>query len=228
MTVVSPVTVLPRAGDEASGSERRMAGDVLNALLSPVSADSRFGRFVLSRRGLATGGGLAALAGLLSAADEFNNPDPTRSSLQNAAAGVGAGVGTVGGALAGGAAGRMIGGMAGAPLGPLGVIVGSTLGGLVGGEALKGLANAVTGVIEGSPEDQALNRARRQAELALELDKRRAQEMLPIQAAAARLAQDLRSKDQLNANLAAILQQAGAAGAAQQVAMTQGLLGGLS
>lgn len=205
-----------------------MAGDMLSALLGPVSADSRIGRFVLSRRGLATGGGLAALAGLLGAAEEFNNPDPSRSALQNAAAGVGAGAGTIGGALAGGVAGRAIGGMAGAPLGPLGVIVGSTLGGLVGGEALKGLANAVTGVIEGSPEDKALRQARRQAELALELDQRRAQEMLPVQAAAARLAQELRGQDQLNANLAALLQQTGAASAAQQVALTQGLMGGLS
>ncbi len=230
MTQVVDATIMPRSEDsEGRAPGRRMAADALNDILGTFASQGRVGRFVLSPRGLATGGGLAALAGLISAANEFNNPDPSRSSMQNAAAGAGAGVGTVGGALGGALAGRAVGAALGAPLGPVGAIVGSALGGMVGGEALKGLANVVTGAIEGSPEQKALNQARRQAELALELDKQRAQEMMPVQIAAAQAAQDLRLREQrdavLNQSLGNLLLQSGNASAAQQLAMTQALLG---
>ena len=215
--------------DPSSGpSESRKAGDVLANLLGFMDPKrpGSFGRFVVSPKGIATAGGLATLAGLVNAAGEFNNPDPTRTGFQNLASGVGAGLGTVGGTLAGGAAGRVLGGMLGAPGGPIGVLVGSTLGGLVGGEALKGLGGAVARAIEGGPEQQALNQARRQAELALEMEKQRMETLTPLQLATARAMQDLRAKDELNRSLSALMQQSAAGSAAQQVALTQALLGG--
>lgn len=207
-------------------SEKRMAADVLAGMFSGLGPDSGFGRFVFSPRGVATGGGLAALAGIVSAAQEFSNPDPSRSSLQNLAAGIGSGLGTTGGAVAGGLAGRAVGGMLGAPLGPLGVVVGSTLGGMVGGSAMKGLAEALAGVLEPSPEEKALRQARKQAELALELDKQRFETMLPLQTAAASAAQNMRIKEQRELAMNQILQTAGASSAAQQLAITQAMLGG--
>lgn len=175
-------------GGQTESGPQRMAADALGNALGLFGRDGRIAQFVTSPRGIATGGGLAALGGLLAAAQEFNNPDPARSGLQNAAAGIGSGLGTTGGAIAGGLAGSMI-----AP--GIGTIIGSTLGATLGGASGKGILEMVAGLLEPTPEEKALKRAVDQARgmgrVQLELETQR----LPLM----RAAQEIEAKRQRDA-----------------------------
>jgi len=164
--------------------------------------NGRVASFVTSPRGIATGGGLAALGGLIAAAQEFNNPDPTRSGFQNAAAGIGSGLGTTGGAIAGGLIGSLIAGPG------VGTFAGQAIGAALGGASGKGLTELVSGLIEPSEESKALRRAveqaRRMGDVQLELEAKR----LPLAEAAQRLAIERERQAMLNQSLGYALQQA--------------------
>lgn len=179
--------------------------------------NGRVASFVTSPRGVATGGGLAALGGLIAAAQEFNNPDPTRSGFQNAAAGIGSGLGTTGGAIAGGLIGSLIAGPG------VGTFAGQAIGAALGGASGKGLTEMVAGLVEPTPEEKALKRAVDQARgmgrVQLELETQR----LPL----ARAAQEIEAKRQrdavFNQALGVAMQQATAPNPLAQV-----MLSGLS
>lgn len=172
------VSVLPAA----EGRAKELAGGLKNGLRGFTSWNHPVLGRLRSPGGLAVGGGLAVLGGLLAAGNELANPDPTRTTFQNTATGVGAGLGTTGGATVG----AILGGMT--PLGPIGSLVGSAIGGALMGEAGKGLGNAFASVLEGSPEDRALRSARRQQELATQLEADRLKTLLPIQNEVAKVA----------------------------------------
>lgn len=201
-----------------------MAVDAMAEVTGLFGPNAGLGRFVRSPRGLAVGGGLSVLGGLLAAVPELTNPDPMRSGLQNTAAAAGTGLGTTGGAIAGGLAGSML-------FPGIGTLVGSALGGALGGASGKGLAELVTGLIEPSAEEKALNLARRQGQLALDLEEERLRTLLPYNTAAAKVAQDLQIERErqsaLSQALGAALQVQSQGAAAQQLAATQALFGGL-
>jgi hypothetical protein len=166
--------------------------------------------------GLAAGlGGAAAVIGGLS---ELGDPNEslTRNALQ--------GAGSAGGGLAGGAAGGALGGVAAGalaglgagPAAPFAVPVGMILGGLAGSGLGRGIGDAAANMLEGS-NDPELRRAKRAQELALEMDKRRMQEMLPIQAMAA----DVATRNELEKLQAQYEMQAAMA---RQQALSAGLL----
>ena len=177
--------------------------------------------------------GLGGLLALFAAAQEMN--DPTESTRTNALQATGG----FGGSLAGGALGGMATvALAGSALGPIGTIAGGTLGAIMGSGAGRGLGSALAQALEGSPEDAALNSARKQAMLAMELREQEALRMLPIQemqantatkieaqraAEMARITNDQRLRDSLSQGY--LMQQQ--YGGQQQLAATQAILGGM-
>lgn len=223
----------PLLVDAPRPSGFRKAADALFDPNNFVGWGGPVGRQMLRPRGIALGGGLAALSGLLAAGQELNNPDPTRSSLQNAAAAAGSGLGTTGGAVVGG----ILGGMT--PLGPVGALIGSSLGAALAGTAGKGLADMVTGFMEPSAEEKALNSFKKQNAAALASEIQRAEALMPIQQKAAEIAlgndlkrarveAELRGQDQIRQNLAQAFLQQQMAGAQQSLATTQGIFSRLS
>ena len=167
---------------------------------------------------------------LASAASELN--DPTESAGRNVAQAVGTGGGSLaGGALGGAAAGAMLSG----PLAPVGALVGAGLGAALGGTAGRGLMDALAGVVEGSPEEQALRLAQKQADAQLAMDLKRAQTMLPVQNMAselalqndrqrAEIAAQLQSRQMMQQTLANALLAQQQAGANQNALLTQSIL----
>lgn len=202
----------------------RKAGDQLLGLVGKPNASGgwspRYGRLA----------GLGTLMALVSAASELN--DPTESAGRNLAQAVGTGGGSLaGGALGGAAAGAMLSG----PLAPVGALVGAGLGAALGGTAGRGLMDALAGVVEGSPEEQALRLAQKQADAQLAMDVKRVQTMLPVQNMAAEMAlqndrkraeiaAQLQSKQMMQQTLANALLAQQQAGANQNALLTQSIL----
>lgn len=202
----------------------RKAGDQLLGLVGKPNASGgwspRYGRLA----------GLGTLMALVSAASELN--DPTESAGRNLAQAVGTGGGSLaGGALGGAAAGAMLSG----PLAPVGALVGAGLGAALGGTAGRGLMDALAGVVEGSPEEQALRLAQKQADAQLAMDLKRAQTMLPVQNMAselalqndrqrAEIAAQLQSRQMMQQTLANALLAQQQAGANQNALLTQSIL----
>lgn len=203
----------------------RKGGDKLLGVIGKQNASGawspRYGRLA----------GLGTLMALVSAASELN--DPTESAGRNLAQAVGTGGGSLaGGALGGAAAGAMLSG----PFAPVGALVGAGLGAALGGTAGRGLMDALAGVVEGSPEEQALRLAQKQADAQLAMDVKRAQTMLPVQNMAsamalesdrkrAEIASQLQARQTMQQTLANALMAQQAAGANQSALLTQSILG---
>lgn len=174
--------------------------------------------------------GLGSILTLLSAAGELN--DPTESTGRNIAQAGGSAVGGLGG----GAGGALIGGLLTAG-NPLGILVGSAIGNALGSSTGKGLASFAADLAEGSPEDRAIRNAQKQARAAAEAEAERARILMPIQDQAAQVAlRNEEARQKMLSGIAAeqLMQQAMVegllaqqrSGAAQQLAMTNAILGG--
>lgn len=210
-------------GKEARQGMRMAAQKPLAAmgLLKPDGA-VRWGRGAV---------GLGSIMTLLSAASELG--DPTESAGRNLAQAGGTAVGGIGGTTAG----ALLGGALTAG-NPIGVLVGSALGNVLGGSAGKGLASVAADLVEGSPTDQALRDARNQARLGMQLEVERMKTLLPVQDMAAKVALQnevarakalsaLQNDAQLRQSMAQAFLMQQQAGAQQQLATTQAVLGGL-
>jgi hypothetical protein len=174
--------------------------------------------------------GLGGLLTLLTAASELN--DPTESAGRNLAQAAGvAGGGLAGGALGGAAAGFLGGG-------PIGLLAGATIGSVLGGMGGRGATTAGMDWIEGSPEQRALQQAKKMADAQLEIDTERLRTLMPIQDAAAQMAianevkraeamSGLMNEQRLRDTMAAALLQQSQAAGVQQQGLTQAILGGL-
>jgi hypothetical protein len=175
-------------------------------------------------------GGLGGLLTLFAAAQELN--DSTESGGRNLAQATGLVAGGLGGGVLGGAAAGFLGG------GPIGALAGAAAGGFFGGEAGRALGGAGFGLVEGSPNDQALRQAEKMGRAQLALEVERARALAPLQEAAAQAAlaneaqraevmAKLQNDQLLRQTMAqALLQQSQAAGQ-QQLATTAALFGGL-
>jgi|LauGreDrversion4_2_1035121.scaffolds.fasta_scaffold31245_5 hypothetical protein len=172
--------------------------------------------------------GLGSVLALIAAANELN--DPNESAGRNVAQAGGMATGTIGGGA--------LGALAGSFLGPVGTFVGGALGGALGGEAGKGLASFAADLVEGSPTDQALRDAQKQARVAMGLEAERMKTLLPVQDMAAKVALQnevarakaltaLQNDAQLRQNMAQAFLMQQHAGAQQQLATTQAVLGGM-
>lgn len=206
------------AGAAKRGGGMRAAGD---RLLGAV-------------RGAATPrniGGVGTILALLAAAGELGNPDGTAGGNITRA------VGSGGGALAGGAGGALLG-QALIPIPGVGALVGATLGGALGSPAGRELGNLAAGLFEGSPEQRALQQAKKMADAQLEIDTERLRTLMPIQDAAAQMAianevkraeamSGLMDEQRLRDTMAAALLQQSQAAGVQQQGLTQAILGGL-
>lgn len=189
--------------------------------------------------GLAKGGklrmgrvaGLGSLLTLLGAASELGNPDGTPAGNLLRAGGQAAG------GIGGGAGGALVGGLVTGG-NPLGILVGSTIGNALFAPAGQGLGDLVAGAIEGSPEDRAIRNMQKQARAAAEAEAERARILMPIQNEAASIAlENERQRQEMLAGIASkqMLQQAVAqgllaqqqAGAQQQIALSNAILGGV-
>ena len=210
--------------DRAMG-KGRMAVDSLLSAVNPFRMEG--GKIQGIRPGRV--GGAAAILSLLAAANELN--DPNESAIRNLAQAGGVTVGGLGGSALGGAAAGMVGG------GPVGALVGATLGGLLGSGAGQALASAAADVVEGSPESRALRSMQDQARAATELEAERIARLMPLQDQAAQIAiKNEAARNRANAEIAGqqLLKQALAqglltqqqGGAAQQLALTNAILGG--
>ena len=175
--------------------------------------------------------GVGSILTLLSAANELN--DPTESSGRNLAQAGGTAVGGIGGTAAGGFLGGLLTGG-----NPVGILVGSALGNALGGTSGKGLASFAADLVEGSPTDQALRAARDQARMGMQLEAERMKTLLPVQDMAAKVALQnevnrakaltaLQNDAQLRQNMAQAFLMQQQAGAQQQLATTQAVLGGM-
>lgn len=175
--------------------------------------------------------GLGSILTLLSAANELN--DPAESAGRNAAQAGGTAVGGIGGT----AAGAFLGGALTAG-NPIGILVGSALGNAFGGTSGKALAGLAADLVEGSPTDRALRDAQKQARVAMGLEAERMKTLLPVQDMAAKVALQnevarakaltaLQSDAQLRQDMAQAFLMQQQAGAQQQLATTQAVLGGM-
>jgi hypothetical protein len=204
---------------------------VRKAAQKPLQAMGLMDDLGKMRMGRVVGGaaGVGSILSLLAAANELN--DPTESAGKNLAQAGGVATGSIGG----GTLGAILGGI---PFGPVGALAGGAIGGALGGEAGKGLLSFVADVLEGSPEDKALRSARKQAELGMALEAQRMKTLLPIQDTAAKVALQnevarakalsaLQNDAQLRQNMAQAFLMQQQAGAQQQLATTQAVLGGL-
>ena len=177
-------------------------------------------------------GGVGTVLALLAAAGELGNPDGSAGGNMTRALGSG------GGALAGGAGGALLG-QALIPIPGVGALVGATLGGALGSPAGRELGNLAAGLFEGSPEQRALQQAKKMADAQLEIDTERMRALMPVQDAAAQMAianevkyaeamAGLMDEQRLRDTMAAALLQQSQATGAQQLAATQAILGRLA
>lgn len=212
------------SGDPPEGpGMTRWAGDALSALFAPGTYQSWEG--AIGRRiplkGLGVGLGTAGITGLMSAIDELNSQDPTRTGEQKIGGALGAGALGTGGAVLGG----ILGGMT--PLGPLGSVIGAGLLGSAGSALGGGAGRAVAGVFGPSPEDRALQSYQRQSDAALAAEVKRAGALMPLQQRAAQFALanevDRASKMQMIQSMADAFRQQQLASAQQSLAATQGM-----
>lgn len=173
--------------------------------------------------------GLGSILTLLAAASELS--DPTESAGRNLAQ---AG-GSAAGGLGGGAGGALLGGLLTAG-NPLGILVGSAIGSALGGEAGKGVMSFAADLAEGSPESRALRSMQDQARAATELEAARIARLMPLQDQATQIAiKNETARNRANAEIARqqlfnqtlaqglLAQQQG--GVAQQLALTNAILG---
>lgn len=219
----------------AGASDRaRKAGNRLLDVVNPFKMQD--GKIAGLRGGRVAGAG--TILSLLAAANELN--DPNESMGRNLAQAGGVGAGGIAGGLAGAAIG---GGLAGTAIGQtlipipgVGALVGATIGGLLGTDAGRGLATFAADIVEGSPEEQAIRNAQKQARAAAESEAERARILMPIQNQAAQLAlqneeqrqrmlQEIDSKRMMQQALAEGLLAQQAYGARQQEAMVNAMLG---
>ena len=211
--------------DRAMG-KGRMAADALLSAVNPFRMEE--GKISGIRPGRV--GGAAAILSLLAAANELN--DPTESAGRNLAQAAGTGAGGLGGSALGAIAGQTL-----IPIPGIGALVGATLGGLLGSGAGQTLASAAADVVEGSPESRALRSMQDQARAATELEAERIARLMPLQDQAAQIAiKNETARNRANAEIAGqqLLKQALAqgllaqqqGGAAQQLALTNAILGG--
>lgn len=177
-------------------------------------------------------GGVGTVLALLAAAGELGNPDGSAGGNITRALGSG------GGALAGGAGGALLG-QALIPIPGVGALVGATLGGALGSPFGRELGNVAAGLFEGSPEQRALQQAKKMADAQLEIDTERMRALMPVQDAAAQMAianevkyaeamAGLMDEQRLRDTMAAALLQQSQATGAQQLAATQAILGRLA
>ena len=192
-------------GVEARQGIRKAAEKPLMAmgLMHPETKALRMGRIG------GASAGLGSVLALIAAANELN--DPNESAGRNVAQAGGVATGTIGG---------------------------GALGGALGGEAGKGLASFAADLVEGSPTDQALRDAQKQARVAMGLEAERMKTLLPVQDMAAKVALQnelnrakaltaLQNDAQLRQNMAQAFLMQQQAGAQQQLATTQAVLGGM-
>lgn len=203
------------------GSRMRMAADKpLETIGLAKGGKLRMGRVA----------GLGSLLALISAAGELSNPEGTAGG--NLARAGGVAVGGIGGGAGGAALGGILTGG-----NPLGILVGSAIGNALGSAGGRGLSDAVVGMAEGSPEERAIRNAQKQARAAAESEAERARILMPIQNEAASIAlENERKRQEMLAGLSSqqMLQQAMAqgllaqqqAGAQQQIALSNAILGG--
>lgn len=212
----------------AGASDRaRKAGNRLLDVVNPFKMQD--GKIAGLRGGRVAGAG--TILSLLAAASELN--DPTESAGRNLAQAAGVGAGGIGGGLAGAAIGQTL-----IPVPGVGALVGATLGGLLGTDAGRGLASFAADIVEGSPEERAIRNAQKQARAAAESEAERARILMPIQNEAASIAlENERRRQEMLAGISSkqMLQQAMAqgllaqqqAGAQQQIALSNAILGGI-
>lgn len=208
---------------EAGRSDARMAGDAPAWALGLLGPESPLSQITKSRYLLP---GAATLWAVADAANKANNPDPQRSDLQNAVAPVASGVGTLGGSLGGALLARILGGALGVPLGPVGSAVGATLGGLLGGPVAEKVASAAVGAFEGTPEQKALELAKKQGELAIQLQADKAKAMLPLEAAAARQMHEMQQERLLSMQLGELVRQSGLSADSSRADLMRTIFGG--
>ena len=218
-------TPAPDAGFDFNDFKRK-AGDM------PLRAMEVVGLAGPNRQGKLTPrmGRLAGIGTLLALMDAGSRlADPNESATRNMLQAGGALAGDVGGGLAGGLIGATL--MPFAP--PLGMLIGSAIGASAVSPFGEGLGGMLAGVVEGSPESNALKAERRKAEAAIELEAKRMATLLPYEQAAAdmaarqearqaALANDARLRESINQSFREQSQNA----AQQQAAMTQAILGG--
>lgn len=165
-----------------------MSGDAISAVVNPAMEwlASRGSQAAAAAKGLNTwgpgklafGGGGLALGGLLAAAGELNNPDPTLTQEQRVGGAIGAGGGSVLGGLGGAGLAAATGFLGGGPIGAL--VLGSlaaAAGGMAGGGAGRGLA----GVFGPNPQEKELARQRQALDMQTDAEKYRLQTLMPLQ-----------------------------------------------